>query len=332
VNCLTGLAPVPYARRVSRRQVLLACTLLAQTACVSFNAVRSTGALAEQLTLHSESLAYVETLCASIVAVSPVSPGNGSGTAAAPTPPAERELSLGPDLRSEACASLQKDAASWALTIEALGGYGSALRSLADSDAVDLQVELERLRIGLAGAGIQSLETERARAALTAANQLLALVVQELRRGQLARTVRAAEPHVQRLARELSGHIGEQRIVIQGVHVSLVNAARDLVTPAIAEDAVTCPGTGGAFVSCNARELQLSLASSMLAFAGWLQERSRALGRLQTSVQAFSAAHAVLARNADQLGSEDAAQQVAIVKAINAIYTGARSAALEAGR
>lgn len=300
-------SPRPFTRaRLWAVAGSLTCALASTLGCTSFKAVQSTGALAKGLSSHADSIAYVESMCVAIQAAT------SSGTV--------------PDLFDEAlgtdqCGSIGEDAEAWARVVEALAGYGKALDGLASSKAVDLSAELEGIRTGLAGLDVDSLGTDRAKAAVGAASRIIKLITREIRRKALQDAITKAAPHVEVITAQLDAHIDQQLTTLARLEDNLSNPAADLIAPNASEDVVVCgKGEGETEIECDARDLRLAVSAALFTLQGWTHERRLALQSMRSAVSAFAEAHAVLANDADSIGSKDAEHLAKIIDRIKAIY------------
>ncbi len=291
---------------------LLACALVSVQGCASFKAVQSTGALAMGLSGHADSISYIESICPAIQAAT------SSGA-----DPSVLDPSLG--IGQQSCADIGQDAEAWSEVVEALAGYGKALDGLAASEPVDLSAQLEGIRVGLAGLNVDSLGTERAKAAVGAASGLVALLLREIRRRKLQDTITAAAPHVRVTTKQLEGHLRGQLITLARLEDNLLNPAADFIAPGAAADVVVC-GKGETEIECDARGLRLAMSASLFALQGWVHERRLALEGMRRAVKAFAVAHEVLADDVESLGREDVKHLAEIIGRVKTIYEQAKVA------
>lgn len=306
----------PYSRPVRVGAALGAVALVALApGCVSFKAVKSTGALASGLSNHVDSIAYVETTCTAIHAATAI--GDDPGVIAS-------SLDV---VSHPGCNEIGDDAEAWANVIGSLVGYGKLLEGIASSKTVDLAAPLEGVRTGLAGLDVDALGTDEAKSAVKAASAVVGLIIEQLKRRALAKTVRDADPSIQEISKQLDKHIDQQLQTLRRLQDNLLNPAQDFIAPKGSEDVVVCKAPDGTELDCDAKGLRLAVSASLFAFDGWIAERSLALQRLKKAVKAFAAAHSVLARNATSLGKEDAAHLAAIIKAVKEVYENIEEAA-----
>lgn len=301
-----GSTPLDTIRSVRRRiSAVLLATALSPSGCVSFKAVETTGELGSGLTRHVDSIAYVETACASIYAST--------------TPQDGEVASLGLDAHP-ACASIGQDARAWSDVIASLAKYGKLLEKIAGDDALDVSAQLEDVRSGLAAVDVEGLGDDRAKDAVGAAGALVKLISAEIRRKTLRDTILDADPQVQKISSALDAHLEQQLRVLASMQDNLLTPALDAIE--LPEDLVRCTLPSGESMRCEAPILRKGMTGALFALNGWILERTLELKRLRKAVAAFAKAHAVLERNASALGREDAKHVAEIIDAVAAIYEG----------
>ncbi len=200
-----------------------------------------------------------------------------------------------------ACAETIAAAEKWQAAVFAIASYAHSLKALAKGE--DLQVD-ERLNAALAATRkVQwhRFAAERSNAASAAIGGLVDVFTAESRRVGVSDAVEAADAHVQLLCETIAQHVATQ--------LENLGALDDYVARLLTHRLAAPKG-----LEAQAATLPLRRYQHWLAL-----ERGR-LSALDKGLRAFAKAHAILKRDAAELGKRDTVIYTEILQTVNAVY------------